>query len=122
MPESTGDRANLAFDASLTTRYSTGTKMIGGEWLQIDFTTKGTVDEVTILTSNGDYGRHLKIRMSNTSQDMNAPVLAEADGLMGLQTFDLMPTTARFILIQQTGMQSIDMAWWSVYDVNAYCK
>ncbi len=122
MPESTTDLAGMAFDASLTTRFATGTKMVGSEWLQIDFTTKGTVDQLTILTSNGDYGRHLKIRMSNTSQDMNAPVLAEADGMMGLQTFNFIPTTARFVLIQQTGTLATGITWWSVYDVNAYCN
>ena len=98
--------------------------MLGGEWLQIDMgVARGTVSEVTILTSNMDFGRHIQIRLSNTSADTGATVLTEAAGVTGTQTFDFAKTTARYILISQTGMlMAGEVTWWSVYEVNAYCK
>ena len=117
------DLAANAIDTSLTSRYATGTKMLGMEWLQIDFGAgKATIDQVAILTSNDDYGRHLQIRMSNTSADTAAPVVAEADGMTGTQTFYFVPKTARYLLISQTGMLTTGATWWSVHDLNAYCN
>ncbi|HWZ89898.1 MAG TPA: discoidin domain-containing protein, partial [Polyangiaceae bacterium] len=112
-----------AFDASLSSRFSTGKPQAGTEWLQIDLTTAGTVDQVTVSVSNGDYGRHLQIRMSNTDNDAAAPLLAEMVGTSGLLTFKFAPTTARYILISQTGMlMAGETAWWSVQDVTATCN
>jgi hypothetical protein len=112
-----------AIDGNLGSRYATGTKMLGNEWLEIDLGAgKGTVSEVTIVTSNGDFGRHIQIRMSNTSADTGAALLTEADGVMGTQTFDFKKTTARYILISQTGTLTTGVTWWSVYEVNAFCK
>ena len=112
-----------AIDGNLGSRYATGTKMLGGEWLEIDMgVAKGTVSEVTILTSNMDFGRHIQIRMSNTSADTGTPLLTEADGVTGTQVFDFSKTTARYILISQTGMLTTGTTWWSVYEVNASCK
>lgn len=121
---SQADLPPSAIDGNLGSRYATGTKMLGGEWLQIDMgVAKGTVSEVTILTSNMDFGRHIQIRMSNTSADTGAPLLAEAAGVTGTQTFDFAKTTARYILISQTGMlMAGEVTWWSVYEVNAFCK
>jgi hypothetical protein len=91
--------------------------------LQLDLTTSGTVDQVTVSVSNGDYGRHLQIRMSNADNDTAAAVLAEMDGASGLLTFKFAPTTARYILISQTGMlMTGQTAWWSVQDVTATCN
>jgi hypothetical protein len=112
-----------AIDGNLASRYATGTKMLGGEWLQIDMgVAKGTVSEVTILTSNMDFGRHIQIRMSNTSADTGAALLTEADGVTGTQAFDFKQTTARYMLISQTGTVATGQTWWSVYEVNAFCK
>jgi hypothetical protein len=121
---SQADLPPSAIDGNLGTRYATGTKMLGTEWLQIDMgAAKGTVSEVTILTSNMDFGRHIQIRMSNTSADTGAALLTEADGVTGTQTFDFKATTDRYILISQTGMlMAGEITWWSVYEVNAYCK
>jgi F5/8 type C domain-containing protein len=111
-----------AFDASLTSRFSTGSPQAGTEWLQIDFTTKGTVDQVTVSVSNGDFGRHLQIRMSDTDKDTASAVLAEMDGVTGLMTFKFAPKTARYILISQTKpLATGETSWWSVQDVTATC-
>jgi hypothetical protein len=112
-----------AIDANPSSRFSTGTKQVGGEWLQIDLGASGTVDQVTISVSNGDYGRHLQIRMSNSANDTAAAVLAEQDGVTGLLTFEFAAKTARYVLITQTGMDmGTDTAWWSVQDVTATCN
>ncbi len=112
-----------AIDADPTTRFSTGTKQVGTEWLQIDLGASGTVDQVTLSVSNGDYGRHIQIRMSNTANDAAAPVLVEQDGMTGLQAFKFTPKTARYILISQTGMlMTGEISWWSVQDATVTCN
>ncbi len=112
-----------AVDADPTTRFSTGTKQLGTEWLQIDLGASGTVDQVTLSVSNGDYGRHIQIRMSNTANDTAAPVLVEQDGMTGLQAFDFAPKTARYVLISQTGMlMTGEISWWSVQDATVTCN
>jgi hypothetical protein len=112
-----------AIDADPTTRFSTGTKQLGTEWLQIDLGASGTVDQVTLSVSNGDYGRHIQIRMSNTANDTAAPVLVEQDGMTGLQAFKFAPKTARYVLISQTGMlMTGEISWWSVQDATVTCN
>ncbi len=113
-----------AFDADPSTRFSTGTKQVGTEWLQIDLGVAATIDLVTISTTNGDYGRHLQIRVSNTDQDTAAPVLLEQDGMTGSQPYQFKaPATGRYILISQTGMLTgTETNWWSVMDITAACN
>jgi hypothetical protein len=115
---------SYAIDADLTTRFSTGTKQVGTEWLQIDLGASGTVDQVTLSISNNDYGRHVQIRMSNTTNDNAAPVLVEQNGATGLQTFNFSaPKTARYVLISQTGMlMTGETSWWSVQNVTVTCN
>jgi F5/8 type C domain len=114
---------SYAIDADQTTRFSTGTKQVGTEWLQVDLGASGTVDQVTLSISNNDYGRHIQIRMSNTSNDNAAAVLIEQDGVTGLQTFKFSaPKTARYVLISQTGMlMTGETSWWSVQNVTVSC-
>lgn len=124
-PVSNADLPAMAFDADPKSRFSTGTKQVGMEWLQIDLgATGGTVNQVTISTTNGDYGRHLQIRMSNTANDTAAPVLSEQDGTTGTLTYKFAaPTTGRYILISQTGMlMATETSWWSVMDITATCN
>ncbi|HEY5373325.1 MAG TPA: hypothetical protein VIK01_06540 [Polyangiaceae bacterium] len=52
-----------------------------------------------------------------------APILVQADGVAGDQAFDFTPTTARYLLISDTGMVIAPaISWWSVYDLKASCK
>jgi hypothetical protein len=113
-----------AFDGDNTTRWSTGTKQVGGEWLQIDFGDVVTINEITLFTNNNDYFRHYELRLSNTSQDFAAPVLKSADGVTGSIVVPLAPAKAgQFLTIRQTGANMAgDIAWWSLHEVSVACK
>lgn len=111
-------------DGDNGTRWSTGTKQVGGEWLQIDFGAIVTVNEITLHTNNGDFFRHYQVRMSNTSQDFAAPILKEADGVTGTIVIPLAQAKAgQYLTIRQTGMVAAgETAWWSLHEVNVACK
>jgi F5/8 type C domain len=112
------------FDGDNGTRWSTGTKQVGGEWLQIDFGAVVTLNEVTLFTNNDDYFRHYELRLSSTSQDFAAPVLKSADGVTGAIVVPLAPAKAgQYLTIRQTGADATgDIAWWSLHEVSVACK
>jgi len=117
------DPPSQAIDGDPKTRFSTGTKMLGAEWLQVDLGASATVSGVTVSTANGDYGRHLKIRVVATSGDFAGAVLAEQDVTMSGDTaFTFTPTAGRYVLIAQTGMLTTGTNWWSVNEVTVTCK
>jgi hypothetical protein len=111
-------------DGDNGTRWSTGSKQVGGEWLQIDFGAVVTLNEITLHTNNNDYFRHYEVRLSNTSQDFAAPILKEADGVTGTIVIPLAQAKAgQYLTIRQTGMVTGgDIAWWSLHEVNVACK
>ncbi len=116
--------ASKVFDGDNTTRFSSGTKQVGGEWLEIDFGAIVTINEITMFTNNGDFARHYQLRMSNTSGDLTAPILKEGDGAMGAVVVPLATAKAgQFLTIKQTGADAVgDIAWWSLHEVTVACK
>ena len=116
--------AALAIDADVATRFATGKAQAGDEWLQIDLGAVGTVNHLTINTTSAtDYTRHYQVRVSNTSVDMAAQVLADAAGATGTIAITLSKTVnGRFVLISQTGNVGAATSWWSVNDVTVTCQ
>jgi hypothetical protein len=116
--------AALAIDADVATRFATGKAQAGDEWLQVDLGAVGTVNHLTINTvSATDYTRHYQIRVSGTSGDMAAQVLADAAGATGTMNITLSKTVnGRYVLISQTGNVGAATTWWSVNDVNITCQ
>jgi hypothetical protein len=116
--------AGLAIDADTGTRFATGKAQTGDEWLQIDLGATGTVNHLTINTASAtDYTRHYQVRVSNTSGNMAAQPLADADGAAGTIQINLSKATnGRYVLISQTGNVGAATSWWSVNDVTITCQ
>lgn len=116
--------AALAVDADTATRFATGKTQAGDEWLQIDLGAVGTVNHLTINTASAtDYTRHYQVRVSNTSGNMAAQPLADADGAAGTISVNLSKTVnGRYVLISQTGNVGAATSWWSVNDVTITCQ
>jgi hypothetical protein len=116
--------AALAVDADTATRFATGKTQTGDEWLQIDLGAVGTVNHLTINTASAtDYTRHYQVRVSNTSGNMAAQPLADADGAAGTIAVNLSKTVSgRYVLISQTGNVGAATSWWSVNDVTITCQ
>jgi hypothetical protein len=116
--------AGLAIDADVNTRFATGKAQAGDEWLQVDLGAVGTVNHLTINTvSATDYTRHYQVRVSNTSGDMAAAVLADGAGAAGTIAINLSKTVnGRYVLISQTGNVGAATSWWSVNDVTITCQ
>jgi hypothetical protein len=118
---SAADPPAKAFDGDNTTRYATGAPQAGDEWLEIDFGKVVTINEITMHTNNNDYFRHYQLRLSNKSQDFNAAILNEADGMTGTITVPLAQAhTGQYLTIRQTGM--VTPTWWSLHEVTVDCK
>jgi hypothetical protein len=118
---SAGDPPERAIDGDNATRFSTGAAQMGDEWLQIDFGTSVTLNEVTLTTGNDDYFRHYQVRLSTKSEDFAAAILKEGDGATGTITLSLPQThKGQYLTIRQTGKAS--PAWWSLFEVSVACK
>jgi hypothetical protein len=116
--------AALAIDGSAATRFASGQTQTGGEWLQIDLGAAAAVNRLTLNTvPANDYTRHYQVRVSNTSGDMAAPVVAEGDGVAGTTnvTFGKVGS-GRFVLITQTGTVAPATSWWSINEITVTCQ
>jgi F5/8 type C domain len=121
MPVAAGDPVVRAFDGDVATRFSTGIEQKGGEWLQIDFGSSVTIDQVTLHTTGDDYFRHYELRLANTSKDFDVAPLKDDDGKAGDVTVTLPQVKkGQFLTIRQTGKTPDN--WWSLYEVNVDCK
>ncbi len=116
--------ASKVFDGDNTTRFSSGIKQKGGEFLEIDFGKVVTLNEITMFTNNGDYFRHYQLWLSNTSGDAMGTMLKEADGAQGSVVVPLATAKAgQFLRIKQTGADvGDDIAWWSLHELSVACK
>lgn len=118
-----------ATDGNLGTRWSTGVAQAGDEWLEVDFGSSVTLSTVTldaydpaqVCGGPEDYPRYYQARLSNTSLDFDAPILAEGEGMLDLTTIEFSPpAVGRYLLISQTGVTS--PSWWSIAELDAACR
>jgi hypothetical protein len=117
--------AGLAVDGDVATRYSSGQTQTAGQWLQIDLGAAAAVNHLTINSvPANDYTRHYQVRVSNTSGDMAAPVLADGDGAAGVININLTKVgVGRFVLITQTGsVMAPATSWWSINEITVTCQ
>jgi hypothetical protein len=105
-----------AIDTDTTTRWSTGTAQVNGQWFQLDLGAAQTFDQL-VMTSNTDYARGYQIFVSTDGATWGTAVATGAGtGATVSASFALQ--TKRYVRIVQTS--STPASWWSLYDLNLW--
>ncbi|WP_433066081.1 glycoside hydrolase family 3 C-terminal domain-containing protein [Dactylosporangium sp. CS-033363] len=105
-------------DGDTATRWSTGTPMAGGQWLQLDLGAARTFKELRMDSagSAADYARGYQILTSADGTTWSSPI-ATGTGTGALVTATFPTQTVRYVRIVQTGTST---SWWSVAELNLY--
>ena len=110
-------------DGLLTNRWTSAKDQAGDEWLQVDFGAAVTLTTVTLVlgSSPDDYPRKYAVRLSGSTQNSGAPVLASGMGAQATDTTVTLPagSVGRYLLISQGG--AVAGLWWSVAEIQAAC-
>ncbi|HTJ79864.1 MAG TPA: discoidin domain-containing protein [Rariglobus sp.] len=112
-----GNPPTNAGDGNISTRWSTGSAQVGGEWFQVDM---GAVNTLTQLimdagASGGDYPRGYQVNVSSDGVNWGTPVATGA-GYAAVTAVNLPPQTVRYIRITQTGSAPVN--YWSLSEFN----
>jgi hypothetical protein len=106
-----------AIDASLTTRWGTGTNQVAtGQSFQVDMLEARTFNEITMnsaATAN-NYPRGYQVFVSNDGTTWGSAIATGA-GTSDIVSVIFPVQTARYIKVNQTGTAG---NWWSIYDFN----
>ena len=107
--------ASKAVDGDETTRWSSGTGLSDGQWLQIDLGTPTEFDRIVLdnAQSPNDFSRNFSIEISGDSQQWKR--IARATGTPSSTEVQLAPTKARYLRILN---HSNSGSWWSVHGVD----
>jgi hypothetical protein len=113
----------MALDASLTTRFSTGVTMpleTAPFTYQIDMTNAVMITGVSVNSSNAtDWAPMLEIDVSTDAQTWT-PVACGSGAT--LTDFSFAAVSARYVRLTQMGSAATGggSGWWSIYDLNVY--
>jgi glucose/arabinose dehydrogenase/mono/diheme cytochrome c family protein len=112
-------KAALAIDGDIHTRYDTATSQVPGMWFQIELPQSMTVAGLRLdaAASAQDYPRGYKIDVSNDGKTWR-PALAAGRGTRALTDIFFPPAEGKFIRITQTG--SVDGLYWSIHELSLY--
>ena len=105
-----------AVDGTRDTRWTTGGKMVGGEWFQIDLGYETDIKELWLDAGpvGTDYPRGYEIYISTDGENWGQPVVTGA-GKEKIFTIEIPPTYGRFIKIVQTGSSGGN--FWSICEL-----
>jgi len=111
-------------DGKYNERWASGKTQSGDEWIEIDFGVVATFTDLTlnVNTDTGDYPRNYAVRVSNKAQDFAAAAKASGAGAPGNTVLHFnTPLTGRYLNVRQTGVNTIDTAWWTIAEVLVGC-
>jgi glucosylceramidase len=113
-----GDVAAHAVDDDASTRYSSGTAQVAGQYLQVDLGRAERLTRFVLDTgaSTGDYPRGYAVTVSPDGVTWS-PVASSGVGTGQLTTVDLSGAPVRYVRVTLTTASG---SWWSVADVRAY--
>lgn len=114
--------AKQATDKNIDTRWTSGAKMAGGEWFQVDMDRPAEVTGVVLDTSRSlrDYPRAYEVYAFTDETNPGAPV-AKGEGQGPVLQITFAPVTARYLKIVQTGAADGDW-WWSIDELRVLVK
>ena len=112
-----GDSPENALDGDLTTRWSTDTSQVSGQWFQVDMGSVNTFYKLVLnsVNSANDYPRGYQVYVSNDGVNWGSSI-ANGTGTSSITTITLTPQAARYIRIIQTG--SAPGNFWSIDEFN----
>lgn len=112
-----GDQPGNALDGDFTTRWSTDTSQVSGQWFQVDFGTSCTFNKLVLnsVNSANDYPRGYSVSVSPDGVNWGSPIATGA-GTYNITTISLPAQTARYVRITQTG--STSGTFWSIDEFN----
>ena len=104
-----------AVDGNATSRWSTGTPEVNGQWYDVDLGSVKTFDQVSIdvSASAGDYPRGLTVQGSNDNATWTT--LGTAAPTTATTTVTFSAASDRYVRLLQTGTSS---SWWSIDELN----
>ncbi len=113
------DSPDNALDGNLTTRWSTGTSQVNGQWFQVDMGSINTFYKIVLnaINSANDYPRGYQVYVSSDGVNWGNPI-ATGTGSSGITTITCAPQTARYIRIIQIG--SATGTFWSIDEFNVF--
>ncbi|MGJ8695418.1 MAG: DUF7133 domain-containing protein [Verrucomicrobiaceae bacterium] len=107
---------NGCIDGDPKSRYTTGSSMRPGMWVQVEFPKLSRISTVTLDTrpSAGDYPRKYEVQVSTDGKKWSKP-LAKGKGENPLTEIYFDPTEAKFLRITQTGKHKL---YWSIHELH----
>ncbi len=112
------DVAN-AVDGNLATRWSSRSKQAPGMFFKVDFGKSQTFSRIELALDESqplDYPRGYAVYASNNPNNLG-PQIASGVG-QSLTSINVPATTARYVVIAQTGNDV--SRWWSIYELNVF--
>jgi len=108
-----------ALDGDLTTRWSTGTSQVNGQWFQVDMGSVNVFNKMVLnaVNSANDYPRGYQVTVSNDGINWNSLAVSGSES-SGITTMTFAAQTARYIRITQTG--SAPGTFWSIDEFNVF--
>ncbi|RXZ84047.1 hypothetical protein EBB07_02845 [Paenibacillaceae bacterium] len=112
------DSAALLFDDNLSTRWSSGTTMVPGQYIAIDMKHEQNFNKVIIDSrgSSNDYSRSYKLYVSSDGVNWGDAII-ESAAIGPYIVADFPDQNARYLKIEQAGTNS---SWWSIHEINVY--
>ncbi|WP_373230364.1 discoidin domain-containing protein [Cohnella sp.] len=115
-----GDDPMRTIDGDLSTRWSNGSGMKNGDYIQLNLGSSQSFNQITVDTGpNSSYDYVMKYQVYVSSDGVNwGSALATGSGHIGKMTITLPTTqTAQYVRFVNTGTGGF---WWSIGEINVY--
>ena len=92
--------------------------MAAGMWFQVDMGAAHTVNQIAMVSTNGDYARAYSVYVTNDPANLGTAV-AQGTAAASPVTVPFAAATGRYIRVVLGTIPAGTTAWWSIQDFNA---